>query len=196
MANRRLRPPLTAIAKVEGCAAGRESFRVYTRSARRRGGRWVHVWSALTHTRWPPWHPLRRWRTADARRVHAVHGPPTSPHAWVVRDSCSLVVGRYHHPPSVTAGGSTTPAAHATVAAASALARPSVLYFATAAAQAAHAALPPQPPPSSSPMPSSRPTPPTRPPTPTRTPRQHQRQHHRHSAIVTATTIANANHAQ
>jgi len=107
-----------------------------------------------------------------------------------------LVVGRYHHPPSVTTGGSTTLAAHATVAAASASARPSVLYFATAAAQAAQAALPPQPPPSSSPMPSSRPTPPTRPPTPTRTPRQHQRQHHRHSAIVTATTIANANHAQ
>ena len=42
--------------KLEGCTAGHESFDVYT-SARRRGGWWVHVWSALTHTRWPPWHP-------------------------------------------------------------------------------------------------------------------------------------------
>ena len=129
-------------------------------------GWWVHVWPALTHTRWPPWQPLRRWRTADARHARAVHRPPTSPHAWVVRDACSLValrrhhprsprtdrhhrplpsplvVGRYHHPPSVTTGGFTTPAAHATAAAARASARPSVLYF-------AQAALPPQPPPSS-----------------------------------------------
>jgi hypothetical protein len=40
--------------KVEGCTAGRESFRVYIRSGRRRGGWWVQVWSALTHTRRPP----------------------------------------------------------------------------------------------------------------------------------------------
>ena len=55
------------------------------------------MWSALTHTRWPPWHPARRRRSVDARRVRAVHGPPTPPHARLVRDACSFVALRRRH---------------------------------------------------------------------------------------------------
>ena len=72
-------------ATVEGCTAGSESFRVYTRSARRRG-RWsVHVWSARTHTGVATMVPcVYDGRTADSRRVHAAYGPPTPPRAWLV----------------------------------------------------------------------------------------------------------------
>ena len=73
-------------ATLEGCTAGSESFRVYTRSARRRG-RWsVHVWSARTHTGVATMVPC----TTGARpthavgRVHTAYGPPTVPRAWLV----------------------------------------------------------------------------------------------------------------
>jgi hypothetical protein len=65
-------------ATLEGCTAGSESLRVYTRSARRRG-RWsVHVWSARTHTGVATMVPC----TTGARPTHAV---------------CTRHTGHLHH---------------------------------------------------------------------------------------------------
>jgi hypothetical protein len=84
MANRHLRPPLTAMGQGRGVYGRLRVLRSVHPQRAALGWWWVHVWSALTHTQWPPWHPVRRRRTADARRVRAVHGPPTPPHAWLV----------------------------------------------------------------------------------------------------------------
>ena len=101
-ASSRRSPPWCSL---EDGAAGRKSFRVYTRSARRRG-RWsVQACVIRTNSHrgtWPPWYPVRRLRhTVDSRRVHAAYRPPTPPYARLVREVCSLVgLRRRRHPRS------------------------------------------------------------------------------------------------